>query len=58
MDKVTKVATDIILGLFIFTMIFLHIKFLCIERQDFAVGGEWILYTIVVVSYLLKIFDD
>ena len=58
MDKVTKVATDIILGLFIFTMIFLHIKFLCVERQDFAVGGDWILYTIVVVSYLLKIFDD
>lgn len=58
MNRTICIAANILLGCLIIAMIVAHIKYLCWERQGFAVGGEWFVYMIAVVAYLWRFCDD
>lgn len=59
MNRAIHILTTILLGCLMFAGIALHIKYLCWERQGFAVGGEWIVYLILIVTFIWwAICDD
>ena len=52
MSRTIQIATTIFLGLLLFAGIVAHIKYLCWERQGFAVGGEWVAYLIFAAIFI------
>ena len=52
MNRAIHISTAILLGCLIFAGIAVHIKYLCWERQGFAVGGEWIAYLIFAAIFI------
>lgn len=44
MNRTIYIAATILLGCLIFAAIIAHIKYMCWERQYFAIGGEWVVY--------------
>ena len=52
MNRAIRISTAILLGCLIFAGIAVHIKYLCWERQGFAVGGEWIVYLIFAAVFI------
>ena len=52
MNRAIHISTAILLGCLIFAGIAVHIKYLCWERQCFAVGGEWIVYLIFAAIFI------
>lgn len=52
MNRAIHMATTIILGVLMFAGIAIHIKYLCLERQGFAVGGEWIAYLVFAAVFI------
>ena len=57
-QKIKRIAINIVLCLIVVTLIFLHIKYLCWERQYFAVGGEWFVYIIAIIAVIRRFVDD
>lgn len=57
-QKTKRIAIDIMLCFIVAVLICLHLKYLCWERQYFAVGGEWIVYAIVIVATVRRITND
>ena len=58
MNRVIHIATTIFLGCLLLTGIIVHIKYMCWERQYFAVGGEWIVYFIATVGFGWWVIDN
>ena len=59
MNRIARIATNILLGCLIVIAMTLHIRFLMWERGGFAAGGEWIVYLIAIVYYLWRVcYDD
>ena len=58
MNRAIRISTTILLGCLMFAGIALHIKYLCWERQGFAVGGEWIVYLIFIVTFIWWVICD
>ena len=60
MKRTIRISTAILLGCLMFAGIVVHIKYLCWERQGFAVGGEWIAYLIfaTIVIWWVIYNDD
>lgn len=52
MNRAIRISTTILLGCLMFAGIVAHIKYLCWERQGFAVGGEWIVYLIFAAIFI------
>lgn len=58
MNRTIHTATVILLGCLILAAIIVHIKYMCWERQYFAVGGEWIVYFIAAFGFGLWVTND
>lgn len=58
MNRAIHIATTILLGCLVFAAIIAHIKYMCWERQCFAVGGEWIIYSIAAVGFGWWVIDN
>lgn len=58
MNRAIHMAATILLGCLMFAGIALHIKYLCWERQGFAVGGEWIVYLVFIVAFIWWVICD
>ena len=58
MNRAIHIFTAILLGCLMLAGIALHIKYLCWERQGFAVGGEWIVYLIFIVTFIWWVICD
>ena len=52
MNRAIHMATTILLVCLMFAGIVAHIKYLCWERQGFAVVGEWIVYLIFAAIFI------
>lgn len=58
MNRVIHITTTILLGCLILAAIIAHIKYMCWERQYFAVGGEWIIYCIAAFGFGWWVISD
>ena len=59
MNRAIRISTTILLGCLVFAGIVAHIKYLCWERQGFAIGGEWIVYLIFAAVFIWRvIYND
>ena len=58
MNRTKRIATNVLLGCLIIALMFLHIKYLMWDRQCFAVGGEWFVYSIAIVAYVWRLFGN
>ena len=52
MNRAIHISAAILLGCLMFAGIVAHIKYLCWERQGFAVGAEWIVYLIFAAIFI------
>ena len=58
MNRTRRIAVNLLEMCIALAIIAVHIRYLCWERGEFAVGGEWFVYIITIVVLLWRFTDE